>query len=351
MAAEELERFEFRSRLKTTEEMKGRPRPASLVRSLITRDGFGRLVAEAGAYKSFVALDLMMSITHNVPSWFGLDIYKHGNVVYVMTEGSFDYPERVAAWELGHPEFPHVAGQDIYVLDQEDLDLADEESFTRLFFDDITRDRMGARSGEGEWHIDGINPVLLVIDTQRGALPNTNEDKNDEMNPICYRLKNAATDLECAVMLVHHTPVSTDLQHRGSGAGAVRANCDFEFSIKKGKLEMTKNKFGPAWPAHKINANVVTIEDVVDEGGKPVTSCWLNLVPAKANDFVRDVDIDRHEEEVRQYIIDNPGKSKSVVSDAVYGNHKADATAKLEELNGKAYTAKGDKYLKLYPVE
>jgi len=302
-----------------------------------------------------VVLDLMMCITHNVPTWLGLDIYKRGNVLYVMTEGSFDYVDRVKAWEMGNPEFPPVDGQDIYVLDQEELDLAEEESFLRLIADDIVGDRVGATRDKEDkvvtFEVKGLHPVLLVIDTQRGALPNTDEDDNPSMNAICQRLKTAATDLKCAVMLVHHTPVSKDNQHRGSGAGAVRANCDFEFAIKAGKLEMTKNKFGPVRAAHKIKATVVTIEDVLDEGGNPVTSCWLELVPAKAGDVVRDVDAGLHEEEVRQYVIDNPGKGLSSVADAVYGNHKTGAMAKLAELNGKAYSAKGDRYLKLYPVE
>jgi len=261
------------SRLKSVADMVGRQRKESLVQGLIPRDGFGRINGEPAAGKSFVVLDLMLSIVRNVPEWLGRQIYARGNVVYAMTEGSFDFSDRVAAWEIGHPDYKPVDGQDLYIIDQELGDIMTEEGAIALGQD-----------------MNAVDPVLLVIDTQRGALPSIEENENGPMNVAAQRLKATAFARNCAILLVHHTPLSADGQERGSGASSVRANCDFELVVqaagkdKPGKVKGTKAKYSRLPNDHKMTLHTVEIEGELDEAGNAVSACWvgLELVPDKA---------------------------------------------------------------------
>ena len=309
------------SRLKSIADMQGRQRKPSLVRGLIPVGGFGRMNGESAAGKSFVVLDLMLSITRDVETWLDLEIYKHGNVIYAMTEGTFDFADRVAAWEIGHPDAKPVEGQDLYVIDQELGDLASTDGGLALVED-----------------MAAVDPVLLVIDTQRGALPNTEENDNTPWNALSKLLKDIANEAACAIMLVHHTPKAGG--ELGSGASSVRANCDFELFVETNKdgserkVKGTKAKYGPLPPEHTFTLNTVDIDGELDEAGNQVNSCWAELKPARkksAAELVREATVGTLVERIEAFLRIHPGAGLNAVRQGLGGNAAA-TTAELRRL-------------------
>ena len=318
------------SRLKSIADMQGRQRKPSLVRGLIPVGGFGRMNGESAAGKSFVALDLMLSIVRNVDEWLGLEIYKHGNVVYAMTEGTFDFADRVSAWEIGHPDNKPVEGQDLYVIDQE-LD------------SDREKNQIGSLATEAGGvalvqDIFAVDPVLLVIDTQRGALPDTEENDNTPWNAMSKLLKKIAYETNCAIMLVHHTPKAGG--DFGAGASSVRANCDFELIVETNKdgsdrkIRGTKAKYGPIPQEHAFTLNPVDIDGELDEAGNQIKSCWAELRPARkksAAEVVREATVGTLAERIEAFLRIHPGASQNNIRLGLGGNANA-TTGELRRL-------------------
>ena len=266
----------------------------------------------------------------------------------------------MSTWEIGNPDYPPVDGQDVYVLAEEDFDAADPDSLARFVYGDIGKAWRNIydydETNDVHFLVPGlepVRPVLVIIDTQRGALPKLeDESDNATLNQVSQTLKTLAVRLGCAIMLVHHSPLSDS--KRGAGGTSVRANADFEFAISGAKLYVTKNKYGPIPDQpYSLKLHTVTIPGVFDEEGEPITSCWPELVAPpsrveKVADAIRDFGADA--EKVRAHVEKHPGLSRSKVSDEVFGNHKGPAMEALANLEGLAYRVEGTgRKSKLYP--
>jgi putative DNA primase/helicase len=85
-------------------------------------------------------------------------------------------------------------------------------------------------------------------------------------------------EFDCSVILVHHTGVSEEAQHRARGSSAWRGALDIEISIVPGKkdqpLQIVQRKSKDAELAETIYVDLqqVAIPGWLDEEGQPVTS-------------------------------------------------------------------------------
>lgn len=70
---------------------------------------------------------------------------------------------------------------------------------------------------------DAVRPGLITIDTFALAVAGANEDSSGEMGPALLRLKQIATELGCAVLVIHHTVKSGEHER---GSSAIRAAAD-----------------------------------------------------------------------------------------------------------------------------
>src|SRR6056297_116862 len=91
----------------------------------------------------------------------------------------------------------------------------------------------------------------------------------------------------CSVLLVHHTGVSDEAQHRARGSSAWRGALDIEISVKPGTdstpIEIIQRKSKDAEMAEIIYGELksVTIDGWFDEDGEPVTSAVFNSTDMK----------------------------------------------------------------------
>lgn len=216
------------TRLLNTEQLRSRPKPVWLVENLLPESGIGQLFGASGSYKTFVSIGLAMAICNTTPdesqAWFGHRVNLGGDVIYVAMEGAFDFVDRIDAWLLAHKG---ASDARLLVLMEEELNLGDPASVARLWSD---------ASGPG------VEPSLVVIDTQALATPGVDENSNTEMGLVLSNVKRLAQVLGCFVLLVHHTGWQNN---RVRGASAQIAAMDFVAGIASSNLIVSKVKGGP----------------------------------------------------------------------------------------------------------
>jgi hypothetical protein len=94
------------------------------------------------------------------------------------------------------------------------------------------------------------------------------------------------SEFQCSVLLVHHTGVSDEAQHRARGSSAWRGALDIEISVVPGKdnqpMSIVQRKSKDAELSEPIYAELqsVTIPNWFDEDDQPVTSAIVALVEA-----------------------------------------------------------------------
>jgi hypothetical protein len=108
------------------------------------------------------------------------------------------------------------------------------------FFAVYTMPNLGAGSGDRAALQHGISETLaerkvtaplrlIVIDTMRRAMPGKSENEQKDVSIVLDNCETLAAHFGCLVLLVHHSPRSTN--DRGSGSNAVDAAADVMWSV------------------------------------------------------------------------------------------------------------------------
>lgn len=217
IAREEHEKQADTYKLLTVDELMNRPLPTWLIGRHIPDKGVGFIYSEPGAGKSFIALDMALSVAHGLDNWQGDTIKRNDApaVVYIASEGSFDMGHRIKAWHkaknLDPAKAPHF-----FIL---------EQTINFMSNDDVAKLLRTLSS------VSPAIPVLVVVDTVSRALPGADENLQKDMT-LFVRACDAVRDaFNCAVLGIHHAGKSGDM--RGStvllGAG------DFVFRLTRKK--------------------------------------------------------------------------------------------------------------------
>ena len=129
-------------------------------------------------------------------------------------------------------------------------------------------------------------PEIIVVDTLHRFLDGDENSAQDakSMLDACGALIH---EFGCSVILVHHTGVSNEAQHRARGSSAWRGALDIEISVIPGDtIEIVQRKSKDAEEAVPVFAELesVPIKGWMDEDGEQVTSAVLvaGVKPEKA---------------------------------------------------------------------
>jgi hypothetical protein len=128
-------------------------------------------------------------------------------------------------------------------------------------------------------------PVLICVDTLHRFLAGDENSAQDAKTMIdaCASLMR---EFNCSVLLVHHTGVADEAQHRARGSSAWKGALEIEISVVPAKgdtpIQIVQRKSKDAEEAEPVYANLqsVAINGWLDEDGEPVSSAVL--VTAKA---------------------------------------------------------------------
>lgn len=278
------------------------PAPTS-IRGYLPSDGIGVIWGEPSSFKSFVALDMALSIAWGV-DWHGRPV-KPGVVWYLAGEGQSGIERRVRAWAKEHGK---VDGGG------EPLDISSK------FF--LTPGTVFVNGPEGEDSPDmlelagmirsGSRPTHIFVDTIARTMTgdeNTSKDMGAYIRGL-ELLVNAIREVgaPACVTAVHHARKDGGT-YRGSSA--LRGAVDFEFEVSREGMVVTVNcqkmkDFAEPEP-EKFIAHEVVLGSMTDEWGieKEVGS----LVLRQDESAIQSSGMSKLEEEFAPYraaIVDNP---------------------------------------------
>ena len=195
----------------------------AFVDGYLPRDGIGQLYGDSYTGKTFVMVDLALSICAGLKSWQGMPLNTDGpsQVLYVAAEGKASFRSAVKDWNKAHPA-ADISG--FYVHDltgKATLNLTPGDPAPGVF---------GLNDLREQCEAEGIKPSLVVLDPQANILAGVNEDSNSEMVAALTPLQKWANEEGFLAMLVHHTGKTN--KGEGRGASAQKAMMDVLINIK-----------------------------------------------------------------------------------------------------------------------
>ena len=236
------------------------PSPISwLVKRWIQSQALVMVHGPSGGGKTFVVLDWCLRMASGTEDWAGHKV-RQGNVVYLAGEGHHGLRGRVAAWK-----HHHKAGKLAMWLSKDGCDLNTPTGYLKVVEQvRMLKDR----------------PSVIVVDTLHRFLSGDENSAQDAktMLDACNALMQ---EFNCSVILVHHTGVSDEAQHRARGSSAWRGALDIEISIVPGKddqpMQIVQRKSKDAELAETIYVELqqVAIPGWRDEDNQQVTSAVI----------------------------------------------------------------------------
>lgn len=231
------------------------PSPDWLVEGVLEQSSFNVLYGAPGTGKSFIALDLALSLAYGRP-WNGINV-AGGSVIYVAAEGYQSLARRLQAW-MSYYQLPlpdHIG----FVI--EPIDMTGGVKTLEQFMTDCVGEMQGGlmqyEEDEGELVPSGLitesPPVQLVIfDTLARCIPGADENDAKDMGRVvqwldCLRDADA-TGVSPAIMLIHHSSKRGEAER---GSTALRGAADTMLYVKNDGagpvLRCTKQKNAEAF--------------------------------------------------------------------------------------------------------
>lgn len=232
----------------------------SLVDGILDFNSFGLLVGESNVGKTFVALDLALSIARGRP-WFGKKV-EQGVVLYIAAEGGGNIKKRIAAYrqenDLANSSVP-------FLLAYGSVDLLDPTQS----LPDIIKATHDAEK------IFGAPIHLVVIDTLNRSLSGGDENSSTDMGTFVKNIDILRQSTSAAIFVVHHT--GKDKKKGARGHSLLKAALDTELSLTKNRqsftITVTKQRDYEA--IEPMSFNLKSVELPVGNADKIVTSCVL----------------------------------------------------------------------------
>lgn len=238
-----------------------RPPPVYLIARHIAEQSVGFIYSRPGAGKTFLALDMALSVAFGAQRWFTDEIRTPalGAVLYIASEGSFGFRNRIQAWikktysadalkpendffeDLDNPQnnstksLPKIPEDNFYMLERT-INFMDKED-VQLLVKSIRAVEQSA----------GVQFCLIVIDTVSRAMPGADENLQKDMTRFVQACDHVRDAFKAAVIGVHHAGKSGDMR----GSTVLRGAGDFVFRLERkegdslGRLYCEKQKDAP----------------------------------------------------------------------------------------------------------
>ena len=303
------------------DEFSSQPSPISwLVKRWVQEQALVMVHGPSGGGKTFVVLDWCLRIASATPEWCGNKV-KSGNVVYLAGEGHHGLRGRIAAWK-----HHHSAGKLSMWLSKHGCDLNTPVGYLKV----VEHVRMLPDP-----------PKVIVVDTLHRFLAG-DENSAQDAKTMLDACSNLMLEFNCSVILVHHTGVSEEAQHRARGSSAWRGALDIEISVipsgPNQPLQLVQRKSKDAEIASPIFMDLqqVTIPRWYDEDNQPVTSAVPVQASAPPAPSKKDSKIDAHRKmwenawwaSGAEVINEQPYLSRSALKDKLTADGNAERTVR-----------------------
>ena len=226
------------------------------VDDLLPFEGFGEFYGAPGCGKTFLALDLGLSVATGRP-WMGHSV-EQCPVVYVASEGGRRAARnRIVAWQVEM----RVSDTSLFECAAANFSLPD-----------------GAGPLIEAIKARGISPGLVIVDTLNQNFGGGDENSAQDMGRFVTQVKNIQRDLGCFVLVLHHC--GKDDSKGARGHSSLLGALDFEAKIKNAtasdggghrSFEVTKSREGLSGQTTAFRLKRVVLGRSTK--GKEVTTC------------------------------------------------------------------------------
>lgn len=199
------------------------PDPKYLIQDIFIENGLAFIYGAPGCCKTFITLDMALSIAAGLPEWWGKAIERSGPVIYISSEGTSDMKFRIKAWcekrGLAGPPLP-------FRLLHESMNFMNEDDVNKLI-------RTVDKAIEG---LEGEVPVMIVVDTVSRVLPGADENLQKDMTLFIRACDKVKARFSCCTLGVHHTG-RQGVNMRGSTVFDGAADASLFVSREEGAME------------------------------------------------------------------------------------------------------------------
>ena len=186
------------------------PEPAQLVEGLLPAEGLAMIYGQPGSGKTFLALDLALTLVSGGGAWLGRKLRRKGRVNYLAAEGAHSLKPRIQAWALHYGLLEaELAGLTVIPDAVQLFDLADVAAFR-----------------------EALQPtapaVLTVLDTLSRCSPGVRENLQEDTSLVVHALELIREVTAGLVLTVHHTPKDREIER---GSSVYRGAMDTMLSV------------------------------------------------------------------------------------------------------------------------
>lgn len=207
--------------------------PEFLVQDLIETESLGLIFGDPGCGKSFVAVDLAMSVATGLP-FHGREV-KQGSVFFIAGEGHNGLTRRMAAWAK-YRSVDKMEGIPLFKSNRA-AQLLDATSAS-----EVKRAVAALASEHGD-------PALIVIDTLARNFGAGDENSTKDMSEFVAAVDDLRVQFPtCTVLIVHHTGHAEKQRARGAMALKGALDCEYRLEKQASTIKMTNTKMKDAEP-------------------------------------------------------------------------------------------------------
>ena len=232
-----------------------------LIKGWIPRDGLAMVFGASNSGKTFVVLDMLLSMSTGRGSWMGMKA-RNANCLYLCGEGFAGLRGRVALWAQEHG----LSSVGTFKISKgpKRLNEASDLAFVAEQID-----------------LSGMQPDIIAIDTLNRFFSG-DENSAEEISGFLESLMELQNKYKCAILLIHHTGVSKEADMRARGSSALNAAADVAICVtnEKGYLTLTQTKQKDAELQEPVEVHLkgAVINGWLDEDGEEVRSAIIEPV-------------------------------------------------------------------------
>ena len=209
--------------------------PEWIIEDCIPDEGYVILFGPRSSLKTFVALDMALSIASGFPLDPTWKVLKPGAVLFAAGEGRSALRQRVRGWETLHHGGNPV--KDFVLVDPVPTTVVSEEALDAFVKEAMRRHPGGYR--------------MVVIDTLGRAMEGADENSQRDAGAMTALVHRIRSELGGSVLVVAHSGAVNDRRPRGSTVFEADADTMLR-AIRRGKelvvnLHMPKQKNAPEW--------------------------------------------------------------------------------------------------------
>ena len=199
--------------------------PEWLIPGMLPGQGIGMIYGESGSFKSFIALDMALSLAFGIPGQWNAPPVKN-DVLFMAGEGP------VATGKKRWPAW----------MQWRDIEFRNDHRF-------FIKDRVPFFTDTQAWEyvkedlaLLNAKPALIVIDTLSRLLTGLDENSAKDASMITNFMEQLARYYECFVLAVHHTGKDQNKGARGSSAFYANMDTVISTKLRQGGTELRVRK-------------------------------------------------------------------------------------------------------------